>query len=39
MPVPGPVMIPAGVTSRMTLSPLSAMKTSPLASTAVPPGW
>src|ERR1700722_14431626 len=32
-------MTPAGATSRTTLSPLSAMNTSPLASTAVPPGW
>ena len=40
MPVPAMRrMTPAGVTSRTTLSPLSAMNTSPLASTAVPPGW
>ena len=40
MPVPAVRrMTPAGVTSRTTLSPLSAMNTSPLASTAVPPGW
>ena len=40
MPVPAMRrMTPAGVTSRITLSPLSAMNTSPLASTAVPPGW
>src|SRR5580692_2225508 len=40
MPVPAiREMTPAGVTSRTTLSPLSAMNTSPLASTAVPPGW
>src|ERR1700722_18379568 len=40
MPVPAILeMTPAGVTSRITLSPLSAMNRSPLASTAVPPGW
>ena len=40
MPVPAMRrMTPAGVTSRTALSPLSAMNTSPLASTAVPPGW
>ncbi len=39
MPVPAMRrMTPAGVTSRTTLSPLSAMNTSPLASTALPPG-
>src|ERR1700728_2922228 len=39
MPVPAMRrMTPAGVTSRTAVSPLSAMNTSPLASTAVPPG-
>src|ERR1700677_196134 len=32
-------MSPSGVISRTTLSPESAMNTSPLASSAVPPGW
>src|ERR1700689_1926934 len=40
MPVPAMRRVtPAGVTSGTALSPLSAMNTSPLASTAVPPGW
>ncbi len=38
-PVPATVVItPLGVTSRIRLSPVSAMKTSPLASTATPSG-
>jgi hypothetical protein len=40
MPVPAKRRItPDVVISRITLSPLSAMKMSPLASSAVPPGW